>query len=606
MTAYLVEYHPSPIESEALPPLEGSERMLAYRAPNGLEVHSVGCFRLIVSRKESPEQRDWSPYRNPRTGTWTILDGRLDGREDLRARIGSLANTARTDTELVSLLHERLDEGFVEHLRGEFTLAILDPSRHAATFARDPFGVRTILRAPTATGWVFSNELPAVVIHAQVDRSLSQRSVADFLLFGVMDWFDKRATAFRSVEHVAPGECIALRDGKLASRRYWQFPLETPPTRLAPREIPHAFRDVLSIAVAERLQSPRVLLLMSGGLDSTSVAAIAVGVSASVRDPERFMARTTIEHVGSEEDRVARLVARHLAIPHEIERFPAHQVLRKGAPTWGPVLTFLRAAPEDSQGAQPRFDTVLHAGAADNTLTPERVGFLQLARTFGLRHARHARSTLRAFGQSLPWGSGLGRLLRGEIANTSGPAARMPHTMPEWINPDLRAALALDDRWRDVTAPRPLSTLHGTHPSMHFWFDLPGWFQGNPLVGLHTRPPDRTDPFLDQRVIDFVLSLPPAPWLNRKYLLRAAMEGILPDEARLRQKVPAGNFVAPMVDALPDEVLNSWHANPDLAQFVSRDAVPRIDMALEGRNRYLNLRPLMLNLWLQDLPRWLP
>jgi asparagine synthase (glutamine-hydrolysing) len=126
------------------------------------------------------------------------------------------------------------------------------------------------------------------------------------------------------------------------------------------------------------------------------------------------------------------------------------------------------------------------------------------------------------------------------------------------------------------------------------------------MIGLSACPPDAVDPFLDLRVIDFVLSLPSKPWLDRKHLLREAMIGLLPEEARLRQKVPAGNFIAPIVNSLPGELLNDWRSAPELATFLDRSKVPVIDAEAEGLNTYINLRPLMLNQWLTELKSWLP
>jgi asparagine synthase (glutamine-hydrolysing) len=605
MTAYLIEFHRARLEAAVLPALDGCVRRLAYRAPAGVDVLVCGAFRLLVGRPGVRETRDASPFVHAHDGTVTIFDGRLDDRAGIFARLGRRTDPAVSDTELVSLLHEVDGPGFVERLRGEFTLAVMNPARAECIVARDPLGIRSVQYAMTPSGAVFSNELPAVMAHPDVDHALSDEAIADFLMFGSMDWHDKRRTAFAAVRHLVPGECALWQDGRLALRRYWTFPRESAATRLAPRDIAPAFRDVLDVAVRDRMSSSRVMLLMSGGLDSTSVAALAARHRSAPDAAAPLLARTTIGVPGSEEERVARIVARHIGVEHEVVSYPARQVLQPGYPTWGPVLTFIRSPPVAEMESWHRFDLVLHASAADNALTWELANFIDIARAYGFAHALHARAAMRRRGMRLPWGTGLGALLRG-AAPGSGPVSAVPaHGVPDWIDPSLRRALALDERWAHEFRARPASEFHRTHPRLHYWFEWASWFRGNQLIGLAHAPPDGSDPFTDLRVLDFVLSLPASPWLDGKHLLREAMAGLLPDEARLRPKIAAGNFIAPMVEALPDEQIERWPAAPGLERYVVRSGIPPIDMAKAGRNGYLDLRPLMLNLWLNDLPRWL-
>ena len=58
--------------------------------------------------------------------------------------------------------------------------------------------------------------------------------------------------------------------------------------------------------------------------------------------------------------------------------------------------------------------------------------------------------------------------------------------------------------------------------------------------GFTEAPVEFWHPYVDLRLLRYMLSVPPVPWCRRKYLLRQAMRGILPDEVLRRDKDPVG------------------------------------------------------------------
>ena len=80
-------------------------------------------------------------------------------------------------------------------------------------------------------------------------------------------------------------------------------------------------------------------------------------------------------------------------------------------------------------------------------------------------------------------------------------------------------------------------------------------------------------PYLDLRVIGFLLSVPPVPWAREKLLMREAMRGRLPDAVLARRKTPLVG--APLADLVATHGLPTLSDPSQLAGYVDTRALPR-------------------------------
>jgi asparagine synthase (glutamine-hydrolysing) len=112
-------------------------------------------------------------------------------------------------------------------------------------------------------------------------------------------------------------------------------------------------------------------------------------------------------------------------------------------------------------------------------------------------------------------------------------------------------------------------------------------------------------PFLDLRVVDYLLALPPFPFCFEKSLLRDAMVGRLPESCRLRPKTtPASD---PLVRCLQQteatELLDQIQWSCDMNGFVKRSDLKPLQRVCGPGQIALDVRPLCLNFWLQSSRR---
>jgi hypothetical protein len=112
-------------------------------------------------------------------------------------------------------------------------------------------------------------------------------------------------------------------------------------------------------------------------------------------------------------------------------------------------------------------------------------------------------------------------------------------------------------------------------------------------------PLDCRHPFLDLRVLTFMLRTPPIPWARRKRLIREAMRGVLPEEVLSRDKAPlVADPFAKVVRKTPPPQLS---IDETLRRFVDPALLPERSHQQSGIDPLAELREL--GIWLRGRPR---
>jgi asparagine synthase (glutamine-hydrolysing) len=176
---------------------------------------------------------------------------------------------------------------------------------------------------------------------------------------------------------------------------------------------------------------------------------------------------------------------------------------------------------------------------------------------------------------------------------------------PSWIAPDFARRMSLKKRWKEAIAPST-SERHPILPWAHASLDLPVWAylfeHQNP--GVTRRPVEVRYPFLDLRIVDYLLALPPFPWYFEKALLREALAGCLPESVRRRPKTPlAGDPLAEWLKRFESNWMNEATWSEETNRYITRSALAPLRGAGERGELPGAVRPLCLNFWLQSVRR---
>jgi asparagine synthase (glutamine-hydrolysing) len=580
--------------------------VLASRGPDCVSARTIGPAGLAHALLRTGDIGDDVPQPVSVDGRTSIVaDARIDGRAELVRDLRAGGIEAAADAPAAELILHALrlwGDQAPARLLGDFSFAAWDGERRRLLCARDLFGVKPFYYAAAGGAFVFSNSLDCVRIHPSVSGELDEGWIADFLLHG--DAQSPESTVYAAIRHLAPGHLLTVEDGRIEIRRFASLPEEAEPLRLrGPAEYVEAFLEVLREAVADRLPRERASILLSGGRDSTALAA-------TWRDlADRGVRRTelrayTAYHarlMPDDEPRFASLAAEALGVPLRLlavddytafARWETPELYRP-QPSASPLLAI---EADQLRQAAAHARVLLTGQGADALLreTPSRLTRL-VAGGHPLAAAREAAGYAR-------WHRRVPRPgVRTWLAARGGPFPREIDP-PGWIDPGFAARVGMAERLAAWSAPR--TSAHPLRPEAHgflsasFWPILfPLWDPGVTGVAIEQR-----HPYLDLRLVPLALSIPPAQWYNDKGLLRIGMRGRLPAPVLARPKTPvAKDMLAVRAADRGAGWLGGRTAGADVAPWVDLSRVPRLAGGASGdppRNLYEDIRPLALSLWL--------
>ncbi len=590
--------------------LERMTRNLAFRGPDAQEVwcqgpvglgHALLQINSGVALEKQPAQLDGR--------LWIAADARIDARAELIEKLKAKSQAAGAlslstmDAELILHAYDTWGEACVEHLLGDFSFAIWDARERRLFCARDQFGVKPFFYARIGSYVIFSNTLTCIRQHPSVSDRLNDLAIADFLLFDMNK--DPSTTSFVDILRLPPAHTMTCEQGEISVRRYWELSVTTPIQYALDAEYVERFRELLDAAVADRLRTESAGILMSGGLDSPTVAASAQRIFNGNGDVSRLYAYTNVfdSLIPHEERHYAKLVADALKIPIEYMSSDHMKI-------------FEHVDQAEYHSSEPR-----HAAWPDST--PHQLRQLAARSRVALtgfggdpalcgRISVHFRRLIERnqFGRALADAARFlaveGRLSRLYLrtrwrilfaAKSRGPVC------PEWLNEDLEKRLSLRDRWASLNrietpraAVRPEAQVA---MAASMW---PNLFESHD-AGSTRVPVEVCHPIFDLRLVNFLLALPRLPWCSDKELLREAARGRLPDIVRLRRKSP---LPAEPLNALLNRPEAAWvdrfEPVPELEEYVVRNRIPAVHREQDTWAAWIHLRPLSLNFWLRGQP----
>ncbi|MGA2427432.1 MAG: asparagine synthase-related protein [Candidatus Acidiferrum sp.] len=579
---------------------------MSYRGPDADVVWQDGAVGLgHALLQTTPESRDEKQPASPDGRLWLTADARLDERAELVAQLCGFGREidSAPDSELILRSYDRWGENCVDHLRGDFAFAIWDSRAKRLFCARDHFGIKPLYYAQLVNLFLFSNTLNCLRAHPDVSGELNDRAVADFLLFGLN--YDEASTSFHDIQRLPPAHCLTVSRDGLAMRRYWAPPTNGRIRYRSDEEYIEHFWTLLQAAVRDRLRTDRVGILLSGGLDSTSLAATAKDLSANNRGIPDLRTYTAVYEslIPDREIDYAAAVAKFLGLPN---RRVALDHLRPFV--WPDDPSCRLPGPPDNPffgalfhqfGIVAKECRVLFSGEGnDNLMYFQMWPYVQELRRRKEWTRLAAEGLQYLWVRPFPW-----RGIRVRLAASFGMDSAAD-SFPAWIAPDFAKRLNLKDRWRECSELRMPVVRHPVRPKAHASLGLPHWTSmfENENAGVTRHPVDVRYPFLDLRLVNYLLALPPFPCFFQKSLLRRAMADKLPESVRIRPKTPFHG--APLLAHFRRDDISWVNRTPpqeELDRYINRGALPKLHASMLSEQVILGTRPHCLNFWLQSI-----
>lgn len=319
-----------------------------------------------------------------------VVGGVLFNWRDIEDEMGEADEPDSNPAQVVLAAYARWGEDLLRRLRGPFALVIWDAARAKLLCARDPLGGHPFFYAEGGSALYFSSSIDVLLEQPSVSTKLNRIAMADYL----SQRFQKKdETFFESVRRIPAGHALSLNGSARRLFRYWDPAPNDEVAWLKPDEVGR-FDEVFDRAVSRCLSIGPASVFLSGGLDSVSVAAVALERTQAEGLPRPLALSLAFPHPETNEEAVQRSVATQLGLPQVVKPFfeatgekgLLHPALRLSASLPAPLLNIWLPAYAElaREGSERGCAVVLTGNGGDEWLTLGPFIAADLLRAFDL------------------------------------------------------------------------------------------------------------------------------------------------------------------------------------------------------------------------------
>ena len=177
----------------------------------------------------------------------------------------------RSDADAILQAYMEWGAEFLSKLNGMFALAIRDVAGNRLFIARDRLGQKPLFYHRTKSGLIFASELKALLAHPEITPKLGSEGLAE--IFAVGPARTPGCGVFSGIDELKPGHYMTVEPSGIEIKRYWS--LLSRPHEESFEETVNSVRELTFDAVRRQINGGGTAFLLSGGLDSSAVCAIA-------------------------------------------------------------------------------------------------------------------------------------------------------------------------------------------------------------------------------------------------------------------------------------------------------------------------------------------
>lgn len=254
---------------------------IRYRGPDdqGLyvdDVAALGMRRLAIIDVDSGQQ----PITTDDGVLTIVFNGEIYNFRDVRNELEKLGHRFATmsDTEVVLHAFQEFGEECVKKLRGMFAFVVWNGRDRELFAARDRVGKKPFFYAHTSSGdFIFGSELKTLLTNGGIRRKVDLEALDAYLSFG---YVPEEFCILQGVSKLRPGHFVWFRQNEVRVSPYWDFDLEPDGSSLSEDDWAAEVRAKIKEAVEIRLISERPLgAFLSGGVDSSTIVAMMSSLS---------------------------------------------------------------------------------------------------------------------------------------------------------------------------------------------------------------------------------------------------------------------------------------------------------------------------------------
>lgn len=578
----------SPLTPEAGQWVKAMTDRMSHRGPDGEGQWSSGPVCLGHRRLSIIDLSGGGQPMHSADGQMTItFNGEIYNYAELKEQLTALGGQFQTssDTEVILEGYRIWGPDCLARFDGMFAFALWDNQQRRLFCARDRFGKKPFFYTVQHGRLYFASELTGIEQLRHLSLTMNPQAVMRYLAY---EYVPTPHSVYTEVQSLPPSHMLLLQDGNLGISRYWDMPMPDESDKRSDNELCEELRFLLSRAVRRRMVSDVPLgVFLSGGIDSSIVAGLMARQSSTAIKTFSI----GFSEASYDESRYARIVAKAFATDHHERVLSAEEC----ADTLPGIISRMDVPMADASVAptwllsgvtREKVTVALGGDGADELWAgyEHYIGF-KVAQWYNAAPSALRKSIIEPLAQLLPSSAGyinprlaVATFLRAAHA----PAWQRVQTMLTAFTPDMQESV-LDagfkaqqpgflapevlfaptrehyDHWQPQNAATPLARAFHVYARQFMLDDiLVKVDRCSMLHSLEVRAP-----FLDKDAAEFAARLPVSKKLHgfkRKWLLKKAFAGLLPDEILYRNKrgfqIPVAQWLRGRMRPLMEDLLS--------------------------------------------------
>lgn len=526
------------------------------------------------------------PMSNENQSIWITFNGEIYNYEELKEELLKLGHVfkSNTDTEVIIHAYEQWGEECLKKFNGMWAFALFDFNKEMIFCSRDRFGVKPFYYYLDDSKFVFASEIKAILEDKSIKREVNDDIAYDYIRRARQDHTNK--TFFKGIYQIEPSSYMTISKGEAKVARYYNIGDFSSNENLENSK--DTFLSLLEDSIKLRLRSDVPFgSALSGGLDSSSIVSLVDSILkkqnskekshtfSSVFDNKKYDEQEYIDAVNEEKG----------CIPHKIS--PKAEDLIHDIKK----LVYLQDEPFGSLSIYAQWSVMKLVSQTDVKVLLDGQGADEILAGYSDSYDDYMCDLIKQFNFSkivkelkarkkyigVPIHKSLGRIAYASI--------------PENIKAIYRGK---NFKVKKMYKSKLKNGLY----YMLCKYNLPSYLHYEDRNSMSFSIESRV-PFLDYRLVEFAFSLPNKYKINEgttKYIMREALEGILPEKVRDRKDKMG--FVTPQVVWQENELKQFMEDVINCDKFKARKYFNKIDF--NKVDPYTTWRCVNMELWMEE------
>jgi len=251
---------------------------MIHRGPDdeGYYIHprvGLGMRRLSIIDIIGGQQ----PIHNEEQKIWLVFNGEIYNYVELREQLMKRGHNFYTsaDTEVIVHLYEDKGVECLSQLNGMFAFALWDEEKQQLLLAVDRLGIKPLYYYDDGRAVLFASELKSMLQATWVSRDLDLNAVSLYLS---LEYVPAPKTIFKNILKLQPGHYLLYDKNGAKIKKYWDVRDFTHQNFQSKQKIIYKIQELLQDSVRLRLRSDvPVGAYLSGGIDSSTIVGYASG-----------------------------------------------------------------------------------------------------------------------------------------------------------------------------------------------------------------------------------------------------------------------------------------------------------------------------------------